>query len=77
VAGDIRIDAAGALHHIICRCIERKKIFKDDIALNNFVVGQRFTDNNKKAEHISDPAFIVYVRRFFASNTHAGYIGYP
>lgn len=25
-----RIDAAGALHHIICRGIERRKIFRDD-----------------------------------------------
>ncbi|MBW1726801.1 MAG: transposase [Deltaproteobacteria bacterium] len=32
-----RIDAAGALHHIICRGIERKEIFKDDIDRNNFV----------------------------------------
>ena len=32
-----RIDAAGSLHHIICRGIESKKIFKDDIDRNNFV----------------------------------------
>jgi len=32
-----RIDSAGALHHIICRGIERKEIFKDDIDRNNFV----------------------------------------
>lgn len=32
-----RIDAPGALHHIICRGIERGKIFKDDIDRNNFV----------------------------------------
>ena len=25
-----RIDAAGALQHIICRGIERRKIFRDD-----------------------------------------------
>jgi len=33
-----RIDAAGALNHIIIRGIERKKIFHDDKDLNNFVV---------------------------------------
>jgi hypothetical protein len=32
-----RIDAAGALHHIICRGIERRKIFMDDIDRNNFI----------------------------------------
>jgi putative transposase len=32
-----RIDAAGALHHIICRGIERRKIFTDDIDGNDFV----------------------------------------
>ena len=26
-----RIDGAGALHHIICRGIERKEIFSDDL----------------------------------------------
>jgi len=33
-----RIDAPGALHHIICRGIERRKIFTDDADRNNFVV---------------------------------------
>jgi len=32
-----RIDAPGALHHIICRGIERGDIFKDDIDRNNFL----------------------------------------
>lgn len=32
-----RIDAPGALHHIICRGIERGEIFKDDIDRNNFI----------------------------------------
>ena len=32
-----RIDAPGALHHIIARGIERKKIFKDDIDRDNFL----------------------------------------
>ena len=32
-----RIDAPGALHHIICRGIERKKIFRDNKDRNNFV----------------------------------------
>jgi hypothetical protein len=32
-----RIDAPGALHHIICRGIERRKIFLDDIDRDDFV----------------------------------------
>ncbi len=31
-----RIDAPGALHHIICRGIERRKIFDDDADHDNF-----------------------------------------
>ena len=32
-----RIDAPGALYHIICRGIERRKIFDDDADRNNFL----------------------------------------
>jgi REP element-mobilizing transposase RayT len=32
-----RIDAAGALHHIICRGIERRKIFRDDVDRQGFI----------------------------------------
>jgi REP element-mobilizing transposase RayT len=32
-----RIDAPGALHHIICRGIERRKIFDDDTDRDNFL----------------------------------------
>ena len=32
-----RIDAPGALHHIIVRGIERKKIFRDDKDRNDFI----------------------------------------
>ncbi len=32
-----RIDAPGALHHIICRGIERKRIFRDDADRDRFV----------------------------------------
>ena len=32
-----RIDAPGALHHIICRGIERRKIFLDDSDRNEFI----------------------------------------
>jgi hypothetical protein len=32
-----RIDAPGAFHHIICRGIERRKIFCDDTDRNNFL----------------------------------------
>lgn len=32
-----RIDAPGALHHIICRGIERRKIFRDDEDCNRFL----------------------------------------
>ena len=32
-----RIDAPGALHHIICRGIERRKIFDNDADRDNFM----------------------------------------
>ena len=32
-----RIDAPGALHHIICRGIERRRIFHDDVDRNSFI----------------------------------------
>jgi putative transposase len=32
-----RIDAPGALHHIIVRIIERRKIFNDDVDRINFL----------------------------------------
>jgi REP element-mobilizing transposase RayT len=32
-----RIDAPGALHHVIIRGIERKPIFKDDVDRNAFI----------------------------------------
>jgi len=32
----VRIDAPGALHHIITRGIEQRKIFYDDLDRNNF-----------------------------------------
>jgi putative transposase len=32
-----RIDAPGALHHIICRGIERRRIFQDDQDRDNFI----------------------------------------
>ena len=32
-----RIDAPGALYHIICRGIERREIFKDDVDRNDFL----------------------------------------
>ena len=31
-----RIDAPGALHHVIVRGIERRKIFNDDVDRDNF-----------------------------------------
>ena len=34
--GKVKVDAPGALHHIIVRVIERARIFKDDIARNDF-----------------------------------------
>jgi hypothetical protein len=33
----VRIDAPGALHHIIVKGIERRKIFLDDFDRNNFL----------------------------------------
>jgi REP element-mobilizing transposase RayT len=32
-----RLDAPGALHHIICRGIERRKIFDDDVDRDHFL----------------------------------------
>jgi REP element-mobilizing transposase RayT len=32
-----RLDAPGALHHIIVRGIERRKIFRDDSDCDNFL----------------------------------------
>jgi REP element-mobilizing transposase RayT len=32
-----RIDAPGALHHVICRGIERRKIFREDSDRNDFL----------------------------------------
>lgn len=32
-----RIDGAGTLHHMICRGIERKEIFTDDLDRDDFV----------------------------------------
>jgi len=32
-----RIDAPGAVHHVICRGIERRKIFDDDVDRGNFI----------------------------------------
>jgi hypothetical protein len=33
-----RIDAAGALHHIICRGIERRRIYRGDSDRQDFVI---------------------------------------
>ena len=43
-----RIDAPGALHHIIIRGIERKAIFKDDTDRENFVerLGQNISETD-------------------------------
>jgi putative transposase len=32
-----RIDASGALHHVICRGIERRKIFWEDFDRKDFI----------------------------------------
>jgi len=37
MARKARIDATGALHHIICRGIERRKIFDDEADRDNFL----------------------------------------
>jgi putative transposase len=48
-----RIDAPGALHHIIVRGIERRKIFFDDADRNNFVdrIGSIVTETNTVVTH--------------------------
>ncbi len=47
-----RIDAPGALHHIIGRGIERRKIFLDDVDRGNFVqrLGMISSDTGKGTE---------------------------
>jgi hypothetical protein len=35
----LRVDAPGALHHVIFRGIERRKIFRIDYDRNNFLMG--------------------------------------
>jgi putative transposase len=39
-----RIDAAGALHHITGRGIERRKIFRDDGDREQFIGDRSFRD---------------------------------
>lgn len=41
-----RIDSPGALHHVMCRGIERRKIFLDDQDRRNFVgrLGRALTE---------------------------------
>ena len=43
-----RIDAPGALHHVICRGIERRKIFRDNKDRNDFIerLGSVFTETS-------------------------------
>lgn len=43
-----RIDAPGALHHIICRGIERSKIFRDNVDRGSFIdrLGNVLTDTS-------------------------------
>jgi REP element-mobilizing transposase RayT len=43
-----RIDAPGALHHIICRGIERRKIFRTDFDRNDFI--ERLEENLLEAD---------------------------
>ena len=41
-----RIDAPGALHHVIIRGIKRKAIFKDDADRNEFIEMNTIRDDN-------------------------------
>jgi putative transposase len=50
-----RIDAPGAFHHIICRGIERRKIFYDDTDRNNFLNGKIGDENRGRC-------YIVLIR---------------
>jgi len=49
-----RIDAPGALHHIICRGIERKRIFYDNADRNDFVKRISVILNPLRARVVSD-----------------------
>ena len=41
-----RIEAPGALHHVIIRGIKRKAIFKDDADRNEFIEMNTIRDDN-------------------------------
>ena len=52
------IDAPGALHHIIVRGIERRKIFIDDKDRNNFIGACTVYDIDKIAEKAAEIAAV-------------------
>ncbi len=56
-----RIDAPGALHHIIVRGIERRKIFKDDTDRINFL--DRLGVDLAPKLNISQPAVSMSAQR--------------
>ena len=57
-----RIDAPGALHHIIIRGIERKAIFKDDTDRENFV--------ERLGKNISETDTGCYAWVFMTNHVH-------
>ena len=57
-----RIDAAGAIHHIIIRGIERKKIFRNDANRCNFVerLGKIVTSRGKAPQTVKVRSLLCY-----------------
>jgi hypothetical protein len=63
-----RIDAPGALHHVLIRGIERRKIFRDDADRENFVerLGRILTETltvPATAGHWSPTMFTFFEKR--------------
>lgn len=57
-----RIDGPGALHHIICRGIDRRKIFRDDFDRDNFVT--------RLSTILTDTSTRCYAWAFLSNHLH-------
>ena len=57
-----RIDTAGALHHIIIRGIERKKIFRDNTDRNSFL--------DRLGNILSESSTIIYAWALIPNHVH-------
>ena len=68
-----RMDAPGALHHIMIRGIEKKSIFKDKFDRNAFLerIGDVLSETSLKDENIEKKLLISKLVRF-AHNWNSG-----